>query len=174
MTALMFRPADPADAGALTALLAGLSPDSAYLRFQTAIGPKPLPSVVRALLPEGVRGRALLGYVGDELVAHGVWVRIGPCRAAEIALVVADERQREGIGSALAAALLDDLAARGIERVEVFAGAGNRAVARMMASAAPEAERERDGATVSYSFAVGDRAVQPVTAARAPGRPAAA
>ena len=29
MTALMFRPADPADAGALTALLAGLSPEAA-------------------------------------------------------------------------------------------------------------------------------------------------
>ncbi|WP_395658969.1 GNAT family N-acetyltransferase [Nocardioides sp.] len=165
MSALTFRPATAADAGAVTDLLAGLSPDSAYLRFQTAIGPRPMPALVRALLPEGVSGRALLGFVGDDLVAHGLWVRIGPCRAAEIALVVADDRQREGVGSALAAALLDDLAARGIERVEVYAGAGNRAVARMMSRAAPDADPERDGATVSYSFAVDPRRVRSTTTA---------
>lgn len=153
MIALRFRTATSADAGAVTDLLAALSPDSAYLRFQTAIG-RPSPTLVRALLPDGVRGRALLGYVGDALVAHGLWVRVGASRSAEIALVVADGHQRQGIGSALAIALLDDLAAHGIERVEVYAGAGNRAVARMMARSAPGAEPERDGATVTYSFPV--------------------
>ena len=153
MTTVAFRPATAADAPALADLLAGLSPDSAYLRFQTSIGPAPSPGLVRALLPEGVRGTALLGFAGDALVAHGMWVRVGPTRPAEIALVVADEQQRDGVGSALAAALLADLAACGIERVEVYAGAGNRAVARMMARAAPGAHRERDGATVGYSFA---------------------
>lgn len=154
MTSLTFRAATAADAPALADLLAGLSPDSAYLRFQSSIGPAPSPGLVRALLPDGVRGTALLGFAGDDLVAHGVWVRVGPTRTAEIALVVADDHQQDGIGSALATALLDDLATRGIEQVEVYAGAGNRAVARMMARSAPDAVRERDGATVSYSFAV--------------------
>ena len=169
-----FRPATAADAGALTALLTGLSPDSAHLRFQTAIGRRPSPAIVRALLPDGVCGRALLGFVGDTLVAHGMWIRLGPSRAAEIALVVADAQQRDGIGSALADALLDDLAACGIERVEVYAGAGNRAVARMLARAAPEAEPERDGATVGYSFAVSQRRGQPTTVSSGPRRPKAA
>lgn len=174
MTSASFRPATATDAPALTGLLAALSPDSAYLRFQTSIGPAPSPSLVRALLPDGVRGAALLGYVGDELVAHGMWVRVGPTRTAEIALVVADGHQQEGIGSALATALLDDLAARGLERVEVYAGAGNRAVARMLARSAPEAARERDGATVSYSFAVSQRRGQPTAVSSGPRRPTAA
>lgn len=174
MTAVTFRPATTADTEALTTLLAGLSPDSAYLRFQTAIGPTPSPATVRALLPDGVRGCALLGFLGDDLVAHGVWVRVGPTRSAEIALVVADGHQQQGIGSALATALLDDLAARGIERVEVYSGAGNRAVARMMASAAPDSPPERDGATVSYSFAVSQRRGQPTTVSSGPRHPTAA
>ena len=174
MTAVAFRAATAADAPALAGLLAALSPDSTYLRFQTAIGPSPSPALVRALLPDGVRGTALLGFVGEDLVAHGLWVRVGPSRAAEIALVVADGHQQQGIGSALAAALLDDLAARGIERVEVYAGAGNRAVARMLARSAPHAERERDGATVSYSFAVSRRRGQPTTVSSGPRRPTAA
>lgn len=157
MAMATFRTATAADADALAGLLAGLSPDSAYLRFQTAIGGAPSPKLVRALLPDGVRGRALLGYVGETLVAHGLWVRVGPTRAAEIALVVADTHQQQGIGSALAAALLDDLAVRGIERVEVFSAAGNRAVTRMLARSAPDADLERDGATVSYSFAITQR-----------------
>lgn len=170
MTTPTFRAATAADAPALADLLAGLSPDSAYLRFQSSIGPAPSPGLVRALLPDGVRGTALLGFVGDDLVAHGVWVRVGPTRTAEIALVVADRHQQDGIGSALAAALLDDLAARGIEQVEVYAGAGNRAVARMLARSAPEATRERDGATVSYSFAV-DRLVPARPAVTCPPNP---
>ena len=174
MTAVAFRAATAADAPALTGLLAGLSPDSAYLRFQTSIGPAPSPSLVRALLPDGVRGTALLGFLGNELVAHGLWVRVGPTRAAEIALVVADGHQRQGIGSALAVALVDDLARRGIERVEVYAGAGNRAVATMVARSAPDAERERDGATVSYSFAVSRRRGQPTRVSSGPRHPTAA
>jgi GNAT superfamily N-acetyltransferase len=174
MTAPTFRAATAADATALAGLLAGLSPDSAYLRFQTSIGPAPSAATVRALLPDGVRGCALLGFVGDDLVAHGLWVRVGPTRSAEIALVVADAHQQQGIGSALATALLDDLAARGIERVEVYAGAGNRAVARMMARSAPDAERERDGATVSYSVAVSRRRGQPTIRSSGPRHPTAA
>ena len=173
MTGVTIRTATAADGGDLAELLAGLSPDSAYLRFQTALGGRPTGAVVRALLPDGVRGTALLAYAGDRLVAHGLWVRVGPTRAAEIALVVADAHQRQGIGSALAAALLDDLAARGVERVEVYSGAGNRAVAAMVARAAPDAERERDGASVSYSFAA-QRRGQPTTVSSGPRHPTAA
>ena len=93
-----------------------------------------------------------------------MWVRVGAAPVAEIALVVADSHQGQGIGTALADALIADLAARGIERVEVFASATNEAVARMVARQAPDAVRERDGATVTYAFA---------TARQLPRRPPA-
>ena len=149
---LTIRPAGPRDGELLTELLRGLSPDSAYLRFQTGIGPGPWPALVDALLPGSLRGGAFLGLVGSELVAHGVWVRVGHRPAAEIGLVVADAHQGLGIGTRLATALIADLTAHGVEQVEVFASATNDAVIRMVARQAPDAVRERDGATVTYTF----------------------
>ena len=143
---LELRPAGPADFPLVDALLRGLSPDSAYLRFQTGLG-EPSPALVRALLPS--QG-ALLGFVDGEVVAHGLWVRSG--KAAELALVVADAYQRCGIGTAVADALIADAAAHGITRIEAFSGAGNEAVARMVGRQAPHALRVLDGPTVTYTF----------------------
>jgi len=148
------RTGSPADREALAALLAGLSPESSYLRFQTGIGPVPPRAIIDAMLPARAAAGALLAFVGDRLVGHGMWVRPGAAPVAEIGLVVADDHQARGIGSALAAALVAELAARGIERAEVFSGAGNQAVARMLDRNAPGAVRVVDGATVSYSFPV--------------------
>jgi len=178
MTGVVLRPGTRADREDLTALLAGLSPESAYQRFQTAIGIRPTRAVVDALLPDGVCGTALLAYVGDALVGHGVWIRVGASRVAEIAVLVADDHQQQGIGTELAAALLADAAARGISQVEVFSGTGNRAVHRMVARQAPGADRTRDGATVSYVFAVdrprASRTGSPTTVSSGPRRPSAA
>jgi GNAT superfamily N-acetyltransferase len=112
----------------------------------------------------------VLAWDGDDLVAHGVWVRVGPSRAAELALVVTDSHQRRGIGAELAERLVAAAGARGIERIEAFSESGNRAVARMVARGAPDADRDRDGVTVSYSFAIDGRPRM----AEAPWRPTAA
>ncbi len=159
---LRVRRAGPADIDLLDGLLRGLSVDSAYLRFQTGIG-RPSPGLLRALLP---RDGALLGFVGADVVAHGLWARAG--RTAEIALVVADAHQRRGIGTAIARALVADAAARGVTRVEAFSGAGNAAVARMVAREVPTSLRVLDGATVTYTFPVGasDSPSCPALAAR--------
>ena len=154
MTGLRMRRAVPADRSALADLLGGLSMESSYRRFQAALGPTPRASVLAALLPEGPRGGAMLAYDGPDLVGHGVWRRAGTAPVAEIGLVVADSHQGRGVGTALTEALIADLTARGVERVEVFATATNEAVARMVARRAPDAVRERDGATVTYSFPV--------------------
>jgi GNAT superfamily N-acetyltransferase len=149
MTEIFIRTAGPEDHALLGGLLRGLSADSAYLRFQTGIGSQPSPALVRALLASD---RALLGFVGDEVVAHGMWARVG--KAAEIAIVVADAHQGHGIGTALAQVLVDEVAARGVRRIEVFSGRGNEAVARMVARQAPNALRVLDGPTVTWTFAV--------------------
>jgi GNAT superfamily N-acetyltransferase len=153
MSRLRIRSAGPQDRDLLAGLLRELSADSAYLRFQTGIGTEPAPSLVDALLPQGLRGGALLAFFGDRLVAHGLWVRVGARPVAEIALVVADSHQGQGIGTAVAGELIADLTTRGVDRVEVFASATNEAVTRMVARQAPDAVRERDGATVTYGFA---------------------
>lgn len=157
MSLVAYRPGSARDRAALEGLLSGLSPESAYARFQTALGSGPSPTVVDALLPDGVRGGTVLAWDGDRLVAHGVWVRLGPSRAAEVAVVVTDSHQRRRIGTVLAERLIAAAGARGIERIEVFSETRNRAVSRMVARRAPDAERALDGVTVSYSFVIGDR-----------------
>jgi GNAT superfamily N-acetyltransferase len=152
--AVGIRPAVPGDRACVAALLRGLSPDAAYRRFQTALGPDPTSAMLDALLPAGPNGGALLAHAGPWVIGHGVWQRSGATSVAEIGVVVADSQQRRGIGSALAGALLDDLARRGMTEVEVFASATNEAVSRMVAASAPAALLERDGGTVTYRFDV--------------------
>lgn len=152
MSRLRIRPAGRRDHDRVAGLLRELSEESAYRRFQTGIGREPAAALVDALIPEGLRGAAVLGFLGGRLVAHGVWVRVGTAPAAEIALLVADAQQGQGFGTEIAAALIADLAARGVEQVEVFASATNEAVTRMVARQAPDAVRESQGATVTYSF----------------------
>ncbi len=146
------RVATAADHRALGDFLSRLSPDSSYQRFLTDRTGEPSPRLVAALLPERSRGGALLAFLGDELVGHGLWVRLRDASVAEIAIVVADTHQRRGIGTALASALTDDLVAHGVADIEVFSGSDNRAVARMLARAAPDARRELDGSTTTWKF----------------------
>lgn len=146
------RSATPHDREPLAGFLAGLSEESAYQRFLTGRSGRPTSSLLAGLLPEGPNAGALLGFVDGELVAHALWVAPRTADVAELAIVVADRHQRQGVGTALALALAGELSARGIERAEVVTGADNRAVARMIARHAPTAGREREGATLNYSF----------------------
>ncbi len=148
---LAVRRATPFDRELLAAFLAGLSEETAYQRFLTGRG-EPTRALLDGLLPEGPGGGALLGFVESQLVAHALWVAPGGADVADLAIVVADRHQRRGIGTEMALALLADLAAHGIPRVEFLTAAGNRAVARMVARHAPTASRELDGPTRTYSF----------------------
>jgi GNAT superfamily N-acetyltransferase len=151
------RPASAADRDALGEFIAGLSPESAYSRFLTGLPGEPSARVLAALLPEPPAGGAVLGFLDGELVGHGLWVRLADSSVAEIAIVVGDRHQRRGIGTALVNAVIDDLLEHGVTDLEVFSISGNRAVARMVARAAPDARRELDGPTTTWTFPVGVR-----------------
>ena len=148
--------AGPGDAEVLSAFLTRLSPASFHQRFLTGPSPTPSRRLLAALLPEPPKGRALLAWLDGELVGHALWVRLGERPAAEIALVVSDQHQRRGIGTALALAVTADLVAHGVEDIEVFSSSGNRAVARMVTRAAPDARRELDGPTTTYTYRAGE------------------
>jgi acetyltransferase len=148
------RPARPGDHQLLGAFVSRLSPESAYSRFLTGMSGDPTPRLLAALLPEPPAGAAVLAFLDGELVGHGLWARLRTESVAEIAIVVADSHQRRGIGTALVNALTDDLAAQGVTDLEVFSISNNRAVARMVARAAPDATRELDGPTTTWTFPV--------------------
>jgi methanethiol S-methyltransferase len=149
----LIRAGDGADHALLGRFLARLSPASSYSRFLTGRSGTPACDLVTALLPDRPRGGALLAFLGGDLVDHGLWVRLADPSVAEVAVVVSDRHQRRGIGTALARAVVEDLVAHGVADVEVFSTSNNRAVARMVARAAPDARRELDGPTAVYSFA---------------------
>jgi len=145
------RAAAPGDREELAEFLAGLSEQSAYQRFLTG-GGRPSCALLDGLLPEQSNAGALLGFIDGELVAHGMWVALRTGDVAELAIVVADRHQRRGIGTEMALALAGELTMRGIDHAAAVTGADNRAVARLIASVAPGASLERDGATLAYSF----------------------
>ena len=152
MSCLRIRHAVPADRAGVVDLLRGLSPESAYRRFQTVLGHGPGEAMLDALLPTGPAGGAVLAFVGAALAGHGVWHRTVGSSVAEIGVVVADAHQRQGIGSALAEVLVSEVVARGFEQVEVFATATNEPVMRMVTRQARDAVREYDRGTVTYRF----------------------
>lgn len=147
------RPAAWPDHELLAEFLAGLSPESAHRRFLGSLVTPPARAFLAALLPQQPLGGALFALAGDRAVGHAMWIRLRDPAVAELAVVVADEHQRQGVGSALATALMAQLRAHRVEEVQVLSSWGNRAVARMVARHAPHARRELDGSLLTYSFA---------------------
>lgn len=144
----------PDDRDDLVRFVECLSPTSAYRRFLTGMGGRPRPAVIDLLLTGGEGGGALVAVLDDELVAHALWVRTSgqDVAVAEIAIMVADARQHQGIGSLLLQALRAEMAHSGIERVQVVTSTENDPVLRMIARHSPTARAARDGATLTYEL----------------------
>ena len=129
--ALLVRPLRHGDVRTVAAFFARLGDDSRRARFH---GPKPClgTSDLRQLARVDGTRHALVAYVeGDPLpAAIAELVRNG--RSAEIAFAVADEHQQRGIGSALAAELLADARAAGIEEITALVASDNPAALALL------------------------------------------
>ncbi len=139
-TPVVLRPIRPQDKAALAAGLARLSPESVYRRF---LQPKPRLSAaeLRYLTEvDGVDHVALVaelagGPLPRPVVAVGRWIRDAQRHdEAEIAVVVGDALQGQGLGTALARALADAARERGIARLTATMLADNEPARRMLAA----------------------------------------
>jgi acetyltransferase len=154
------RRAVPEDEDGLASLLAGLSSASAHQRFLTGLGRRPPRSLVARLLADGEHGSALVAELDGALVGHGHWAHArdrtssGVPHAAEIAVVVADRHQRQGIGGALIAGLVREISRRGYARLQVVTGTHNRTVLRMVARQRTVAPPRREGPCLTYELAL--------------------
>jgi RimJ/RimL family protein N-acetyltransferase len=117
---LALRRIAPEDKDALVAGLGRLSDRSVYQRF---LSPKPrlTASELRYLTEVDFRDHhalvAVLAQAPSVIVGVGRWVRDAQAPAdAEIAIVIADDLQGRGVGTALGDALAEAARARGIER----------------------------------------------------------
>jgi acetyltransferase len=132
-----------ADAALLVALFKCLSPETRRLRFMTALGDLPeerMWSEARRLVEIDPACQAALVATTRE---HGRECIVGVARlhcydlqpCAEIALVVRDDYQGEGVGRLLFERLVDLARARGLHRLQAFTMAHNTPIRRLIETA---------------------------------------
>lgn len=109
------RPIAAEDAAGLVAFHAGLSAYSVYLRFFSFHPCLTEREVERFTRVDGRDRLALVVEVGGRLLGVGRYERVPATRDAEVAFVVADDRQGEGIGMLLADELAHAARGRGID-----------------------------------------------------------
>jgi len=150
--ALTIRPATPDDRAGVVRLLASSSPDTLHQRFLTGVGGVPPRGLVDRLLARSASSRAVLALIGGRVVGHGMCAlvphAVGVC--ADIAILVQDDAQRRGVGSALLTALRAECEQLGVEWVEVTTLAGNRAAIAMLTAQGVTVPPSRDGTDLTY------------------------
>ncbi|MFD0922569.1 GNAT family N-acetyltransferase [Saccharopolyspora rosea] len=125
------RPADRDDAELVAEFHARCSAASRYRRYFSP-GPQGERGVLRLLTPALGRTLLALGPDGD-VVGMGNLMYDGD--SAELALLVRDDRQRRGIGSALARGLVGQAAELGVTTLTAHTHVDNIAVARTLRGA---------------------------------------
>lgn len=111
------RPIEPADADALVAFHARLSPGTVYRRFFSAHPVLSEKEVERFTTVDHVNRQALVAFDGDDLVAVGRYDRLASGTEAEVAFVVQDGYQGQGIGTELLRRLAAAAREQGIGRL---------------------------------------------------------
>jgi GNAT superfamily N-acetyltransferase len=173
--AMRIRPYESADGELVEAMSARLSKQSLYERFfagTPTLPPRYLAALARtdhydrevllavtgtARTGTAVTGGAVTGTAsgGDEVVGIAEYVRAKdePGRA-DLAVLVADDWHRRGIGRGLVTVLAGLAAGRGIVCFGADALTNNRAALAAIAGLWPGARAERDGATASFTLPV--------------------
>jgi GNAT superfamily N-acetyltransferase len=158
----VIRPATEADRGDLRRFFAGLSVLSSFHRFFGG-GFRATDPMLDVLLRKGLPGGARVVVGPGGIVGHALWtpVRSRP-GTAEVAFVVADDRQGTGLGTRLARAAVADAARHGVEEVEFLVLAANEPANRLVRRQWPGARRTVTDDEVEYRVALGPAAVRAV------------
>jgi GNAT superfamily N-acetyltransferase len=125
---VVIRAGGPDDEHTLAEMLASLSPTSGFHRFLAGVH-VPSSTLVRALLRTDAWHGAILALPpragGARVVGHGSWA-VGSSGAADIGVVVADEAQGRGVGTALFRAAARGAAGAGATAVHLDVHPDNR------------------------------------------------
>jgi GNAT superfamily N-acetyltransferase len=134
------------DATRLTALLAGLSPMSSYLRFLS--GGRPSDRMVARLLHRDSARGAWLAMAGDVAVGHVMWALAED--AVEVGVVVSEAWQQRGVGRWLIQSALAEAAVAGAVAVRLDVHAANGRVIGMLRRSMPDAVVTREAEMLTY------------------------
>ncbi|MGC4940029.1 GNAT family N-acetyltransferase [Kribbella sp. DT2] len=149
---LVVRRTDVTDQDAIARMLAGMSDQNLYHRFQTPIGSPPRPALVRHLAsPDGA---AWVAERDDRIVGHAMWAWVrGAARpTAEFAVIVAESDQGRGLGERLLREATEHAAKVGAAQFLVIVSAANGAVLRTVRRHWPTATTEREGSLINFTL----------------------
>ena len=139
---------EPSDSDKVARLFGRLSAESLYRRFFSPIA-RP-EQFAAALLRVDQRDRVAIAAVdGGEIVGVAQYARSKGRSEADLAIVVADAWQRQGIGTRLVAALADRAMSQGITAFAVDVQGDNLASIRLLRRVAP-------GIRLAFSEGVGE------------------
>jgi acetyltransferase len=155
----VLRPIRPEDADALQAFIRGLSEQSRYMRFVSAMRELTPHMLARYTQVDYHRELALVavtqlpnpahrGHPQTSIVGFAHYLRNADGRGAEYALVIGDAWQRRGLGRALMQALIEAAREQGLEYIDGFVLAANHPMLALMSRLGFTAERDGDDATM--------------------------
>ena len=150
---LRLRPPTGADGDALLAFFAALSGRSLYLRFHG------VRRVDRGLVdpfldPNWNETGALVGTLGERIVALASYARLRDPASAELAFAVSDDEQGRGIGTRLLEQLAHRASATGVQRFVAEVMAENRAALDVFADAGFQVTHELSDGEVELAFPI--------------------
>ena len=133
LPALIFRPVQPDDADLIVEMHQRLSAATIYNRYHSPRVPT-RQEIAQICQLDGSNGRALVAAVGGKkaaVVALAYYMHIDP-QTAEMALLVEDGYQRQGIGKRLMQQLRDIAVAQGVYFFEAFVLPTNKAMLHLL------------------------------------------
>jgi GNAT superfamily N-acetyltransferase len=148
-TRLGVRPIRPGDADALVALHARLSADTIYRRYFGARPHLSPADVDRFTRVDGRVRFALVALNGPDLVAVARYEGRSGERNAELAVVVDDALQHQGVGRLMLERLVDVAREAGLDTIDADVLAGNSAMLGLLRSLGLPRRSETDGDTVT-------------------------
>jgi len=153
-TNLHLRPIRPDDAESLVQFHQGLSPASIYLRYFFGHSKLSAQEVERFTCVDYVDRLALVVEDADRLVAVCRYERVPDTSEAEIAFVVADNYQHQGIGGLLLERLVEAARKRGITRFLAYTLSENQTMQQVFTDSGFRLTTTRDAEVVTIRFPI--------------------
>ena len=151
---LHLRPIRPEDRDGLNALFGRLSEETIHFRFFTPLKELSDAWLTRLTNVDYVDRMALVGQLGDDLVAVGRYDRLDDPTRAEVAFTVEDAHQGRGIGTLLLEHLALAARERGIDTFTAEVLTGNRRMLDVFHDTAFPVDQHFEGGAIHVEFPI--------------------